>query len=50
MKNACPNFNKIMPIKENYLENTNNLEASNKNTNFYLLSNKKYNINKLGEA
>ena len=39
-----------MPIKENYLENTNNLEAGNKNTNFYLLSNKKYNINKLEKA
>ena len=39
-----------MPIKENYLENTNNLEASNKDADFYLLSNKKYNINKLGKA
>ena len=39
-----------MPIKKNYLENTNNLEISNKNINFYLLSNKKYNINKLGKA
>jgi hypothetical protein len=39
-----------MPIKENYLENTNNLEAGNKNADFYLLSNKEYNINKLGKA
>ena len=39
-----------MPIKENYSENTNNLEANNKNTDFYLLSNKKYNINKLGKV
>jgi hypothetical protein len=50
MKNACPNLNKIAPIKEDYSENTNNLEASNKNTNSYLLSNKKYNINESGKA
>jgi hypothetical protein len=50
MKNIYPNLNKIAFIKENYSENTNNLEASNKNTNFYLLSNKKYNINKSEKA
>jgi hypothetical protein len=50
MKNAYPNLNKVIPIKKNYSENTNNLEASNKNTNSYLLSNKKYNINKSGKA
>jgi hypothetical protein len=50
MKNTCPNFNKIILIKENYLGKANNLEADNKNTDFYLLSNKEYNINKLGKA
>ena len=40
MKSTCSNFNKVIFIKENYLE------IDNKNTNFYLLSNKKYNINK----
>jgi hypothetical protein len=50
MKNTCSNLNKIISIKENYLENTNNLEAGNKDTDFYLLSNKKYNINKSGKA
>jgi hypothetical protein len=50
MKNACPNLNKVIFIKENYLENTNNLEISNKNTDFYLLFNKKYNINKSRKA
>jgi hypothetical protein len=50
MKNTCPNFNKIISIKKNYLENTNNLEASNKDINSYLLSNKEYNINKSGKA
>jgi hypothetical protein len=50
MKNIYPNFNKIIPIKENYSEKANNLEKNNKNTNFYLLSNKKYNINKSGKA
>ena len=39
-----------MPIKENYSENANNLKASNKNADFYLLSNKKYNINKSEKA
>ena len=39
-----------MFIKKDYLENTNNLEIDNKNINFYLLSNKKYNINKSGKA
>jgi hypothetical protein len=50
MKNACSNLNKIIPIKENYSENTNNSEAGNKDTDSYLLSNKKYNINKSGKA
>jgi hypothetical protein len=50
MKNTCLNLNKVIPIKKNYLENTNNLEAGNENTNFYLLSNKEYNINKSGKA
>jgi hypothetical protein len=50
MKNICSNFNKVISIKENYLENTNNSEVDNKNTNSYLLSNKKYNINKSGKA
>jgi hypothetical protein len=50
MKNTCPNSNKVIFIKENYLGKANNLEANNKNTNFYLLSNKKYNINELGKA
>jgi hypothetical protein len=50
MKNTYSNLNKIIPIKEDYLENTNNLEISNKNTNSYLLFNKKYNINKSGKA
>jgi hypothetical protein len=50
MKNTCFNLNKIIFIKENYLENTNNLEVNNKNTNSYLLFNKEYNINKSGKA
>ena len=50
IKNACPDLNKVTPIKEDYSENTNNLEVSNKDTNFYLLSNKEYNINKSGKA
>jgi hypothetical protein len=50
MKNTCPNLNKVTPIKENYSENANNSETSNKDTNSYLLSNKKYNINKSGKA
>ena len=50
MKNACPNLNKVAPIKENYSENTNNSEIGNKDTNSYLLSDKEYNINKSGKA
>ena len=50
IKNTCSNFNKIIFIKENYLEKANNLEINNKNINFYLLSNKKYNINKSGKV
>jgi hypothetical protein len=50
MKNIYPNLNKVIFIKENYLENTNNLETGNKNTDSYLLSNKEYNINKSGKA
>jgi hypothetical protein len=50
MKNACPNSNKVTPIKENYLGKANNLEVNNKDTNSYLLSNKEYNINELGKA
>jgi hypothetical protein len=50
MKNTCPNSNKVIPIKENYLGKANNLEINNKNTNSYLLSNKEYNINKSGKA
>jgi hypothetical protein len=50
MKSACSDFNKVIPIKENYLERANNLGINNKNTNSYLLSNKKYNINKLGKV
>jgi hypothetical protein len=50
MKNACPNSNKIILIKENYLGKANNLEVDNENTDFYLLSNKEYNINKSGKA
>jgi hypothetical protein len=44
MKSACPNFNKVIFIKKNYLEKANNLGINNKNTNSYLLFNKKYNI------
>jgi hypothetical protein len=50
MKNTYSNLNKVISIKENYLENTNNLEISNKNTDFYLLSDKEYNINKSGKV
>jgi hypothetical protein len=50
MKNACSDSNKVTLIKENYLGKANNLEADNKNTDFYLLSNKEYNINKSGKA
>jgi hypothetical protein len=50
MKNAYSNLNKIISIKENCLENTNNLKASNKDTDSYLLFNKEYNINKSGKA
>jgi hypothetical protein len=50
MKNTCPNLNKIISIKENYLENTNNSKANNEDTDSYLLSDKKYNINKSGKA
>jgi len=39
-----------MSIKEDYLERANKLGIDNKNTNSYLLSNKKYNINKLGKV
>jgi hypothetical protein len=50
MKSTYPNFNKVISIKENYLERANNLGINNKDTNFYLLSNKEYNINKLGKV
>jgi hypothetical protein len=50
MKNTYSNSNKVILIKENYLGKANNLEANNKNTNSYLLSNKEYNINKSGKA
>jgi hypothetical protein len=50
MKNTCSNSNKVISIKENYLGKANNLETDNKNTDFYLLSNKEYNINKSGKA
>jgi hypothetical protein len=50
MKNAYPDSNKVIPIKEDYLGKANDLEADNKDTNFYLLSNKEYNINKSGKA
>jgi hypothetical protein len=39
-----------MLIKKNYLKKANNLEANNKDINFYLLFNKKYKINKSGKA
>jgi hypothetical protein len=50
MKNACSDFNKVMPIEKDCSENTNDLEAGNKDTDFYLLSNKEYNVNKSGKA
>jgi hypothetical protein len=50
MKNAYPDFNKVIFIKKNYLGKANNLEINNKDTNSYLLSNKEYNINKSGKA
>ena len=50
MKSTCLNFNKVIPIKEDYLEKANNSEIDNKNTCSYLLSNKKYNINKSGKV
>jgi hypothetical protein len=50
MKSTYPDFNKVILIKENYLEKANNLGVNNENTNFYLLSNKKYNINKSGKV
>jgi hypothetical protein len=50
MKSTCPDFNKVIPIKKDYLERTNNSGINNKNTNSYLLSNKKYNINKSGKV
>jgi hypothetical protein len=50
IRNIYFNFNKIIFIKKNYLEKANNLEANNKNINFYLLFNKKYNINKSGKV
>jgi hypothetical protein len=50
MKSTYSDFNKVILIKENYLEKANNLEINNKNTNFYLLFNKKYNINKSGKV
>jgi hypothetical protein len=50
MKSACPDFNKVIFIKENYLEKANNSGIDNKNTNSYLLSNKEYNINESGKV
>jgi hypothetical protein len=50
MKNACPNSNKVILIKENYLGKANDLEADNKDTDSYLLFNKEYNVNKSGKA
>jgi hypothetical protein len=50
MKSACPNFNKVTLIKEDYLEKANNSGINNKNTNSYLLSNKKYDINESGKV
>ena len=50
MKNTYSDLNKVISIKKDYLENTNNLEVDNKDINSYLLSNKEYNINKLGKA
>jgi hypothetical protein len=50
MKNTCPDLNKVVSIKENYLENADNSEAGNKNTDSHLLSDKEYNINKSGKA
>jgi hypothetical protein len=50
MKSTYSDFNKVIPIKENYLEKANNSGIDNKNTNFYLLSNKEYNINKSGKV
>jgi hypothetical protein len=35
MKSIYSNFNKVIFIKENYLEKANNLEINNKNINFY---------------
>jgi hypothetical protein len=50
MKNAYPDSNKVILIKEDYLGKANNLEANNKDTNSYLLFNKEYNINESGKA
>jgi hypothetical protein len=50
VKSACPDFNKIILIKEDYLERANNLGINNKDTSSYLLSNKKYDINKSGKV
>jgi hypothetical protein len=50
MKNTYSDLNKIIFIKKNYLKDTNNSKVDNKDTNFYLLSDKEYNINKLGKA
>jgi hypothetical protein len=50
MKNAYPDLNKVISIKEDYSENANNSKAGNKDTDSYLLFNKEYNINKSGKA
>jgi hypothetical protein len=50
IKNTCPDLNKVISIKEDYLENTNNSEAGDKDTDSHLLSNKEYNINESGKA
>jgi hypothetical protein len=50
MKNACPNLNKVAPIKEDYSENANDSEAGNEDADSYLLSNEEYDVNESGKA
>jgi hypothetical protein len=50
VKSACPDFNKVTPIKENYLERADDSGVDNEDTDSHLLSNEEYNVNESGKV
>jgi hypothetical protein len=50
VKSACPDFNKVAPIKEDYLERADDSGVDDEDADSHLLSDEEYDVDESGKV